>query len=67
MFGLDSFLGWVLRTVTAAAQAELNDDSELRERLLEAELRRHAGGISDSDFTVIPMSFGTIFKTADEL
>ena len=33
---LTSFLGWVFRTIQTAADAELNDDTTLREQLLEA-------------------------------
>ena len=47
---LTSFLGWVFRTVATAAEAELNDDSALREQLLEAEMRREMGEISDEEF-----------------
>lgn len=50
MFLIDSFLGWVLRTVTTAAEAEMNDDTALREQLLEAEMRREMGEISDEEF-----------------
>ena len=57
MFVLDSlFLSgfrWVLDTVRTAAEAELNDDSALRERLMEAEMRREMGEISDEDFAEI--------------
>jgi hypothetical protein len=47
---ITSFLEWVLRTVTTAAEAEMNDDTMLREQLLEAEVRREAGEISDDEF-----------------
>jgi hypothetical protein len=50
---LTSFIGWVLRTVTTAAEAEMNDDSALREQLLEAEMRRETGEISDEEFQEI--------------
>jgi hypothetical protein len=50
---LTEFIGWVLRTVTTAAEAEMNDDSTLREQLLEAELRREMGEISDDEFREI--------------
>ena len=50
---LSEFLGWVLRTVTTAAEAEMNDDTALREQLLEAELRREMGEISESEFADI--------------
>src|SRR5204862_295442 len=41
---------WVFRTVATAAEAELNDDSVLREQLLEAEMRREMGEITDDEF-----------------
>ena len=47
---LTSFLSWVFRTVQTAAEAELNDDTALREQLLEAEMRREMGEISDEEF-----------------
>ena len=50
---LTSFLGWVFRTVATAAEAELNDDSTLREQLLEAEMQREMGEISDEEFQEI--------------
>lgn len=50
---LTEFIGWVLRTVTTAADAEMNDDTALREQLLEAELRREMGEISEREFTDI--------------
>jgi hypothetical protein len=50
---LTSFIGWVLRTVTAAAEAEMNDDAALREQLLEAEMRRESGEITDQEFEEI--------------
>ena len=50
---LTSFIGWVLRTVTSAAEAEMNDDAALREQLLEAEMRRETGEISDQEFTEV--------------
>ena len=57
MFVLDSLmvsgLRWVLETVQTAADAELNDDSVLREQLLEAEMRRDEGEISDAEFADI--------------
>jgi hypothetical protein len=57
MFILDSLMisgiSWALRTVVSAAEAEMNDDSALREALLEAEMRREMGEISDDDFREI--------------
>jgi gas vesicle protein GvpG len=50
---LTEFIGWVLRTVTTAAEAEMNDDTALREQLLEAEMRREMGEISDDEFKEI--------------
>lgn len=47
---LTSFLGWVFRTVATAAEAEMNDDTALREQLLEAEMRREMGEITDEEF-----------------
>ena len=57
MFILDSlFLSgfrWVLDTVRTAAEAELDDDTALREELLAAEMRREMGEISDAEFSDI--------------
>lgn len=57
MFVLDSLvvsgLRWVLNTVAAAADAEMTDDSVLREQLLSAELRREMGEISDEEFAAL--------------
>ena len=54
MFILDSLMisgiQWALETTIAAAEAEMNDDSALREQLLEAEMRREMGEISDEEF-----------------
>lgn len=54
MFILDSLMisgiRWALETALTAAEAEMNDDSVLREQLLEAEMRREMGEISDDDF-----------------
>jgi hypothetical protein len=54
MFLLDSLmisgLKWVMKTVVTSAEAEMNDDTALREQLLEAEMRREMGEISDDDF-----------------
>ena len=57
MFLLDSLMisgiQWTLKTVIAAAEAEMNDDSALRDRLLEAEMQREMGEISDDEFAEI--------------
>src|SRR5262245_12818048 len=54
MFLLDSLMidgiSWVLRTVTTAAEAEVNDDTALREQLLAAEMQRELGEITDEEF-----------------
>jgi hypothetical protein len=54
MFILDSLMvsgiRWVLDTVVTAAEAERNDDTALREQLLEAEMRREMGEITDEEF-----------------
>ena len=57
MFILDSLMisgiQWALKTVITAAEAEMNDDSALREQLLEVEMRREMGEISDAEFADI--------------
>jgi Gas vesicle protein G len=57
MFLLDSLMidgiSWVLRTVTTAAEAEMNDDAALREQLLNAEMQREMGEITEEEFTEI--------------
>ena len=54
MFLLDSLMisgiSWTLRTVVTAAEAEMNDDTALREQLLAAEMQRELGEISDEEF-----------------
>ncbi len=54
MFILDSLMisgiRWALETALTAAEAEMNDDSVLREQLLEAEMRREMGEISDDEY-----------------
>ena len=54
MYLLDSLmisgLKWVMNTVVTAAEAEMNDDTALREQLLAAEMRREMGDISDEEF-----------------
>jgi Gas vesicle protein G len=57
MFLLDSLMisgiQWALQTALTAAEAEMNDDSALRDRLLEAEMQREMGEISDAEFADI--------------
>ena len=57
MFILDSLMisgiRWALETALTAAEAEMNDDSVLREQLLETEMRREMGEISEEEFQEI--------------
>jgi hypothetical protein len=57
MFILDSLMisgiRWALETAVTAAEAEMNDDSVLREQLLDAEMRRELGEITDVEFRAI--------------
>ena len=48
-----SGIRWVLETTLTAAEAEMNDDSVLREQLLETEMRREMGEISEEEFREI--------------
>ena len=57
MFILDSLLigslRFVLDKVVAAAEAEMQDDSALREQLLEAQMQLELGELSDEEFAEI--------------
>jgi len=57
MFILDSLLigslRFVLDKVVAAAEAEAQDDSALRDQLLEAQMRLELGEISEEEFVEI--------------
>jgi hypothetical protein len=57
VFILDSLLigsiRFVLDKVIAAAEAEAEDDSALRDQLLEAQMRLELGEISDQEFAAI--------------
>jgi len=57
MFILDSLLvgslRFVLDKIVAAAEAEAQDDSALREQLLEAQMRLELGEISEDAFVAI--------------
>ena len=57
MFILDTLLvgsiRFVLGKVVAAAEAEMQDDSALREELLEAQMRLELGEISEEEFGAI--------------
>jgi hypothetical protein len=46
-------LRFVLDKIVAAAEAEAQDDSSLREQLLEAQMRLELGEISDREFAAI--------------
>jgi hypothetical protein len=54
MFLIDSIMisgiKWALETVVTAAEAEMHDDTAVREQLLAAEMRRELGEISDDEF-----------------
>jgi hypothetical protein len=54
LFILDSLMisgiRWALQMTLDAAEAEMNDDSALTHQLLEAEMRREMGEISDEEF-----------------
>ena len=57
MFILDSLLigslRFVLDKVVAAAEAEMQDDTALREQLLEAQMQLELGEITDDEFSEI--------------
>ena len=57
MFILDTLLigslRFVLDKVVAAAESEMNDDTALRERLLEAQMQLELGEITDDEFAEI--------------
>jgi Gas vesicle protein G len=57
MFILDTVLigslRFVLDKVVAAAEAEMNDDTTLREQLLEAQMRLELGEITEEEFAEI--------------
>jgi hypothetical protein len=46
-------LRFVLDKIVAAAEAELQDDTALRERLLEAQMRLELGEIDEAEFRTI--------------
>jgi len=57
VFILDSILigslRFVLDKVVAAAEAEMNDDTALRDRLLEAQMQLELGELSEEEFAEI--------------
>jgi hypothetical protein len=63
---LTEFIGWVLNTLTTAAEAEMNDDTALREQLLDAEMRREMGEISDGEFAEIEADLLTRMREIKE-
>jgi hypothetical protein len=46
-------LGFVLRTIAAAADRELTDDTALREELMAAQLRLELGEISEAEYVAL--------------
>ena len=70
MFLLDSLMidgiSWVLKTVVTAADAEMNDDTALREQLLAAEMQREMGEISDAQFADIERDLLTRIREIKE-
>jgi Gas vesicle protein G len=70
MFLLNSLMidgiSWVLRTVTTAAEAEMNDDTALREQLLAAEMQRELGEITDEEFADIERDLLTRIREIKE-
>jgi hypothetical protein len=57
MFIVDNLLigglRFVLDTIVAAAEAEMQDDTAVREHLLEAEMRLELGEIDEAEFAAI--------------
>ena len=70
MFFLDSLMingiSWALKTVVTAAEAEMNDDTALREQLLAAEMQREMGEITDEDFAGIERDLLTRIREIKE-
>jgi hypothetical protein len=70
MFLLDSLMingiSWALKTVVTAAEAEMNDDTALREQLLAAEMQREMGEITDDDFKEIERDLLTRIREIKE-
>ena len=70
MFLLDSLMingiSWTLRTVVTAAEAEMNDDTALREQLLAAEMQRELGEITDEEFADIERDLLTRIREIKE-
>jgi hypothetical protein len=70
MFLLDSLMisgiRWALETVVTAAETEMNDDTVLREQLLEAEMRRELGEIDADAFRAIESDLLARIRTIRE-
>ncbi len=70
MFILDSLMisgiSWALKTAVTAAEAEMNDDTALREQLLAAEMQREMGEITDEDFEEIERDLLTRIREIKE-
>src|SRR5436190_3085822 len=70
MFLLDSLMisgiSWALKTAVTAAEAEMNDDTALREQLLAAEMQREMGEITDDDFREIERDILTRIREIKE-
>src|ERR1044071_9582969 len=70
MFLLDSLMingiSWALKTALTAAEAEMNDDTALREQLLAAEMQREMGEITDEDFAGIERDLLTRIREIKE-
>jgi len=59
-------ISWTLRTVVTAAEAEMNDDTALREQLLAAEMQRELGEISDEEFAELERDLLTRIREIKE-
>jgi hypothetical protein len=53
VFIIDSLLGFVLDQLVAVVDAEASDDTSLRERLLDAQMRLELGELSGEEFADI--------------
>jgi hypothetical protein len=53
MFVIDNFLGFVFRTIATAVDREMNDDTQLKRRLVEAQLAVEEGRIDEHEFAEI--------------
>jgi hypothetical protein len=53
MFVIDNFLGFVFRTIATAVDQEMNDDTRLKHRLVEAQLALEEGRLDEREFAEI--------------